>query len=152
MHNVSAEIWVGLLPCSNRSGHPMTACIFINRIAIFVGVNLVCVTFYCLVLTLSYRDTRHRKINFSKTWKEYCRVNYKERGFVCCCPCSWIASDSFAGPKTCQFTQFVGLDSQMQVRSNFKICFALSRHVSWDNFRSYWFYKQVKSTKSIQLL
>ena len=121
----------------------MTACILSNRIAIFVGVNLICATLWCLEKTLFYHDTRHRKINFSKTWKEYSRVNYKERGFICC-PCSWIASDSFATPKTCKFTQSVGLDSQTQVRSYFKTYFALSRHVHLNNCRSYWVYKLIK--------
>ena len=129
----------------------MTAYILSNRTAIFVGANLVCATFWCLAKKIFYCNTRHCKINFSKTWKEYSRVNYKERGFVCC-PCSCIASDSFAAPKTWEFTQFVGLDSQTQVRSDFKTYFALRRHVRWDNFQSYWVYKLIKSTKSIQLV
>ena len=131
--------------------HPMTGCILSNRIAIFAGVNLVCATFLCLAETLFHRDTHHRKINYSKTWKKYSRVNYKERVFVCC-TCSWIASKSFAAPKTYEFTQFVGLDSQTQVRSYFKTYFALSRHARWDNFWSYLVYKLIKSTKSIQLV
>ena len=39
-HGAFVEIRVGLLPCSNRSGHPMTACILSNRTEIFVGVTL----------------------------------------------------------------------------------------------------------------
>ena len=42
-HNVNDQN--NLLPCFNRIRHPLTAWILSNRIAIFVGVNLVYVTF-----------------------------------------------------------------------------------------------------------